>query len=53
VEEKKFAVFEQIREHITQEDEEDLDEAIDKAVREVRLEKNKKSSIFRKEDYDW
>jgi hypothetical protein len=37
---KKFAVFEQIRERITPEDEEHLDEAIDRAVREVRLEKN-------------
>jgi hypothetical protein len=38
---KKFAVFEQIRERITPEDEERLDEAIDRAVREVRAEKNK------------
>jgi hypothetical protein len=38
---KKFAVFEQIRERITPEDEEHLDEAIDRAVREVRAKKNK------------
>jgi hypothetical protein len=38
---KKFAVFEQIRERITPQDEERLDEAIDRAVREVRAEKTK------------
>ena len=37
---KKFAVFKQIRERITPEDEEHLDEAIDRAVREVRAKKN-------------
>jgi hypothetical protein len=36
---KKFTVFEQIRERITPEDEEHLDEAIDRAVREVRANK--------------
>jgi len=33
--------FEQIRERITPQDEERLDEAIDRAVREVRAEKTK------------
>jgi len=37
---KKFAVFENIRERITSEGEEHLDEAIDKAVQEVRSEKH-------------
>lgn len=37
---KKFAVFEHIREQITREDEEHLDEAISRAVNEVRAEKN-------------
>ena len=35
---KKFAAFEDIRERITQEDEEQLDQAIDTAVQEVRTE---------------
>ena|SRR6266436_1052572 len=38
---KKFAVFEQTRERISPQDEERLDEAIDRAVREVRAEKTK------------
>ena len=38
---KKFAVFEHIRERITPEDEEGLDQAIDTAVREVRAEPSK------------
>jgi hypothetical protein len=37
---KKFAIFEQIREGISPEDENHLDEAIDRAVKEVRAEKN-------------
>ena len=37
---KKFAAFEQIRERITPEEEERLDEAIDRAVRDVRSKKN-------------
>ena len=38
---KKFAAFEQIRDQITPEDEEELDQAIDTAVREVRAETSK------------
>lgn len=36
---ERFALFEQIRNGITPEDEDNLDEAIDRAVREVRAEK--------------
>lgn len=36
---KKFAIFDQIRERITPDDESRLDEAIDRAVAEVRAEK--------------
>ena len=36
---KKFAIFEHIREGISPEDEEHLEEAIDRAVKEVRAEK--------------
>src|SRR3712207_5301636 len=39
---KKFAVFEKIRQRITPEDEDHLPEAIDKAVSEVRAEKNQR-----------
>jgi len=38
---KKFAVFEDMREQITLEDEEELDQAIDTAVRDVRAESRK------------
>ena len=38
---KKFAAFEHIREQITPEDEEGLDQAIDTAVRDVRAESRK------------
>ena len=38
---KKFAAFEHIRDQVTAEDEEELDQAIDTAVREVRAETNK------------
>jgi hypothetical protein len=37
--EKRFAIFEHIREGITPDDEQHLDEAIDRAVTEVRAEK--------------
>ncbi len=37
---KKFAVFKHIREQITPEDEEGLDQAIDTAVQEARAETN-------------
>jgi hypothetical protein len=37
---KKFAVFENIRERITPEDEEHLDDAIDRAVQDVRSKKH-------------
>jgi Skp family chaperone for outer membrane proteins len=37
---KKFAAFEHIREQITPEDEEKLDQAIDRAVQEVRADTN-------------
>jgi hypothetical protein len=36
---KKFAVFEQIRERISPQDEERLDQAIERAIRDVRSEK--------------
>ena len=38
---EKFAVFEDMREQITLEDEEELDQAIDTAVRDVRAESRK------------
>jgi hypothetical protein len=38
---KKFAVFDTIRDQITPEDEEKLDQAIDRAVQEVRAGTNK------------
>jgi hypothetical protein len=38
---KKFAAFEHMRDQITPADEEQLDQAIDTAVREVRAETNK------------
>ena len=38
---KRFAVFQEIRDRISSQDEERLDEAIDRAVREVRAEKHK------------
>jgi hypothetical protein len=37
---KKFAVFDTIRDQITPEDEEKLDQAIDRAVQEVRADTN-------------
>ena len=37
---KKFAVFDSIRSQITPEDEEKLDQAIDRAVQEVRADTN-------------
>jgi len=37
---KKFAVFEQIRERISSQDEQHLDEGIERAIREVRTEKS-------------
>ena len=37
---KKFAVFDAIRDQITPEDEEKLDQAIDRAVQEVRADTN-------------
>ena len=37
---KKFAVFDSIRDQITPEDEEKLDQAIDRAVQEVRADTN-------------
>ena len=38
---KKFAVFDTIREQIPPQDEEDLDQAIDTAVQEVRADSSK------------
>ncbi len=38
---KKFAAFEQLRDQVIPEDEEELDQAIDTAVREVRAETSK------------
>ena len=38
---KKFAAFDHIRDQITPEDEEELDQAIDTAVRDVRTESRK------------
>jgi dsDNA-specific endonuclease/ATPase MutS2 len=38
---KKFAAFEQLRDQVIPEDEEELDQAIDAAVREVRAETSK------------
>jgi hypothetical protein len=38
---KKFAVFDNIRDQITSEDEKELDQAVDTAVREVRAETSK------------
>jgi hypothetical protein len=38
---KKFAVFDDIRDQITSEDEKELDQAVDTAVREVRAETSK------------
>ena len=46
---KKFAVFGQIRERITPEDETHLDEAINRAVREVREEKTRPYEEHRSE----